>query len=52
MATESACDDHEWELRGVNFDLGAGGTQNYECRLCMAVMATEQPSSVPRPDAP
>lgn len=53
MATQSACgDDHEWELRDVNFDLGAGGTQSYECRRCSAVKATEQPTSVPHPEAP
>jgi hypothetical protein len=53
MPTENACDDdHEWELRGVSFDLGSSGTQNYECRRCMAVMATEQPTSVPHPNTP
>lgn len=52
MATENACEEHEWELRGVSFEQGGSGTQNYECRRCMAVNATEQPSSVPHPDAP
>jgi hypothetical protein len=53
MATESACGgDHEWELRGVSFDLGASGTQTFECRRCTAVMTTEQPTSVPHPEPP
>ena len=53
MATVSACgDDHEWELRGVSFDLGASGTQTFECRRCTAVMTTEQPTSVPHPEPP
>ena len=52
MATAISCDEHEWELRGVSFDRGASGTQNYECRRCMAVLDMEQPSSVPRPAAP
>jgi hypothetical protein len=48
MMAETPC-DHEWELRGVSFELETGGTHNYECRRCQAVMALEQPTSVPRP---
>ncbi len=43
------CEDHTWELRGVNFDLQVGALEEYECTGCPAVNVRQAATERVRP---